>query len=260
MSSVDELPIGTVTFLFTDIEGSTQLLKQLGGDRYGGALADHQRILREAFAEHGGHEIDTQGDSFGASSPSGFEASRGAGRYMASILELLDLRASVRVVPLDPATGVTTTSTRSATPALKAQIGLRRLGEPTIRRRPASSRRSSAAPRSSRSLLQNANLARFCDPSIDAKMERASSLQTQDPPAATLLWQQIERSSLAQAPVVPTTNRRDVDFLSEARRQLPVQPAVGRPAQPALGEVDSGAPARSQPPSAAARFSATSAL
>jgi class 3 adenylate cyclase len=63
VSSVDELPIGTVTFLFTDIEGSTQLLKRLR-DRYGEALEDHQRILREAFAEHGGHEIDTQGDSF----------------------------------------------------------------------------------------------------------------------------------------------------------------------------------------------------
>ena len=59
-----ELPVGTVTFLFTDIEGSTQLLKRLGGDRYGAALADHQRILRDLFAEHGGHEIDTQGDSF----------------------------------------------------------------------------------------------------------------------------------------------------------------------------------------------------
>ena len=64
MSSAVELPIGTVTFLFTDIEGSTQLLKALGGERYGGALSDHQRILRESFAEHGGHEIDTQGDSF----------------------------------------------------------------------------------------------------------------------------------------------------------------------------------------------------
>ena len=63
MSSSGELPIGTVTFLFTDIEGSTQLLKQLR-DRYGETLADHQRILREAFIEHGGHEIDTQGDSF----------------------------------------------------------------------------------------------------------------------------------------------------------------------------------------------------
>jgi YVTN family beta-propeller protein len=60
---LSELPSGTVTFVFTDIEGSTRLLKQLG-DRYGEALADHQRILREAFDEHGGREIDTQGDSF----------------------------------------------------------------------------------------------------------------------------------------------------------------------------------------------------
>jgi peptide/nickel transport system substrate-binding protein len=59
-----ELPVGTVTFLFTDIEGSTKLLRQLGGERYGEALADHQRILRELFEERGGHEIDTQGDSF----------------------------------------------------------------------------------------------------------------------------------------------------------------------------------------------------
>jgi YVTN family beta-propeller protein len=60
---MSELPSGTVTFLFTDIEGSTALLKQLGG-RYGEVLAEHQRILRAAFAAHGGHEVDTQGDSF----------------------------------------------------------------------------------------------------------------------------------------------------------------------------------------------------
>jgi YVTN family beta-propeller protein len=58
-----ELPSGTVTFLFTDIEGSTTLLKHLG-PAYGDVLADHQRILRAAFAAHGGHEVDTQGDSF----------------------------------------------------------------------------------------------------------------------------------------------------------------------------------------------------
>src|SRR6266487_3118104 len=63
MTPTTELPWGTVTFLFTDIEGSTRLLKQLR-DRYGELLSEHQRILREAFAEHGGHEIDTQGDSF----------------------------------------------------------------------------------------------------------------------------------------------------------------------------------------------------
>src|SRR5215831_3780575 len=58
-----ELPRGTVTFLFTDIEGSTRLLKELG-PLYGDALAEHQRILRAAFAAHGGREVDTQGDSF----------------------------------------------------------------------------------------------------------------------------------------------------------------------------------------------------
>ena len=58
-----ELPSGTVTFLFTDIEGSTVLLKQLGAG-YRDVLAAHQRLLREAFAAHGGHEIDTAGDSF----------------------------------------------------------------------------------------------------------------------------------------------------------------------------------------------------
>src|SRR5439155_5488660 len=57
------LPSGTVTFLFTDIEGSTALLKRIGRE-YGDVLEEHQRILREAFAAHGGHEVDTQGDSF----------------------------------------------------------------------------------------------------------------------------------------------------------------------------------------------------
>jgi class 3 adenylate cyclase len=48
---VRELPRGTVTFLFTDIEGSTKLLRELGPDGYAQALAEHRRCLREAFAE-----------------------------------------------------------------------------------------------------------------------------------------------------------------------------------------------------------------
>jgi len=59
-----DLPTGTVTFLFTDVEGSTQLLHELGPDAYAAALAEHQRILRSAFDAHGGREVDTQGDSF----------------------------------------------------------------------------------------------------------------------------------------------------------------------------------------------------
>jgi len=58
-----ELPTGTVTFLFTDIEGSTRLLHELG-DSYADALSEHRRVLRDAFARHGGVEVDTQGDAF----------------------------------------------------------------------------------------------------------------------------------------------------------------------------------------------------
>jgi class 3 adenylate cyclase len=59
-----DLPTGTVTLLFTDIEGSTKLLHELGAEAYAGALAEHRRLLREAFGRHGGVEIDTQGDAF----------------------------------------------------------------------------------------------------------------------------------------------------------------------------------------------------
>jgi class 3 adenylate cyclase len=57
------LPSGTVTFVFSDIEGSTALVKRLG-DRYGDVLADHRRLMREALGARGGVEIDTQGDAF----------------------------------------------------------------------------------------------------------------------------------------------------------------------------------------------------
>src|SRR6266508_2703766 len=58
------LPSGTVTFLFTDVEGSTKLLHELGAEAYADALAEHRGLLREAFAGHGGVEVDTQGDAF----------------------------------------------------------------------------------------------------------------------------------------------------------------------------------------------------
>jgi predicted ATPase len=59
-----ELPGGTVTFLFTDVEGSTKLLHKLGAEGYAEALAEHRRVIREAVAPHGGVEVDTQGDAF----------------------------------------------------------------------------------------------------------------------------------------------------------------------------------------------------
>jgi class 3 adenylate cyclase/DNA-binding CsgD family transcriptional regulator len=75
-----------VTFLFTDIEGSTRLLKRLGRDRYGEVLGTHNRLLRATFAEHGGTEIDTKGDSFFVvfrSAGSAIEASGAAQRALA---------------------------------------------------------------------------------------------------------------------------------------------------------------------------------
>jgi predicted ATPase/class 3 adenylate cyclase len=59
-----DLPSGTVTFLFTDVEGSTKLLHELGEKGYAEALAGHRRVIREACARHDGLEVDTQGDAF----------------------------------------------------------------------------------------------------------------------------------------------------------------------------------------------------
>jgi len=59
-----DLPSGTVTFVFTDVEGSTKLLHELGAAGYAQALAEHRRVLREALGAHGGVEVDTQGDAF----------------------------------------------------------------------------------------------------------------------------------------------------------------------------------------------------
>jgi len=72
MTSPD-LPEGTVSFLFTDIEGSTQLLDRLR-DQYATLLADHRRILRDAFTKWNGSEIDTQGDAFFVAFPRATEA------------------------------------------------------------------------------------------------------------------------------------------------------------------------------------------
>ena len=60
---MSRLPSGTITFLFTDIEGSTRLVRELG-ERYPVVLAEHRRLLRAVFERHGGVEIGTEGDSF----------------------------------------------------------------------------------------------------------------------------------------------------------------------------------------------------
>jgi class 3 adenylate cyclase len=70
---VSELPSGTVTMLFSDIEGSTRLLQHLGG-AWGDVVGAHNRILRTAFSSAGGQEVDRQGDAFFAVFASAREA------------------------------------------------------------------------------------------------------------------------------------------------------------------------------------------
>jgi DNA-binding SARP family transcriptional activator/class 3 adenylate cyclase len=91
---------GTVTFLFTDIEGSTSLLRQLGRTAYGELLAQQQQLLRDAFAAHEGEELDTQGDSFFVAFRSAADAVAAAvtlQRSLAAHRWLADAEVHVRV-------------------------------------------------------------------------------------------------------------------------------------------------------------------
>ena len=86
MSRTGELPTGTVTFLFTDVEGSTRLLHEHGA-AYADLLAEHRRVLREAFVARDGVEVDTQGDAF-------FVAFAGATDAVAAATDARDALAS----------------------------------------------------------------------------------------------------------------------------------------------------------------------
>ncbi len=80
-----QLPSGTVTFLFTDVEGSTRLLHELGPDGYAAALDEHRRIVREAVAAEGGVEVDTQGDAFFVAFPTANGAAAAAQAALAGL-------------------------------------------------------------------------------------------------------------------------------------------------------------------------------
>jgi predicted ATPase len=91
-----DLPTGTVTFLFTDVEGSTKLLHSLGAEAYADALAEHRRLVREACAPHGGVEVDTQGDAMFFAFPTGVGALSSA-RALTDALSLGPIRVRVGV-------------------------------------------------------------------------------------------------------------------------------------------------------------------
>ncbi|HEU0303041.1 MAG TPA: ABC transporter substrate-binding protein, partial [Gaiellaceae bacterium] len=136
------------------------------------------------------------------------------GRYLASILRLIDFRADVHVVPLDPKTGVAPYFEAVGDSRTRAQMGFGGwfADYPSVS--------GFLPPILSCDAFQpanplNSNLSGFCNPAIDRKMARATELQAQDAPAATLLWQEVERDLLAQAPLVPVVHRRNVDFVSK---------------------------------------------
>jgi class 3 adenylate cyclase len=81
---VRALPSGTVTLLFTDIEGSTRLLHEFG-ERYAEVLAEHRRVLREAFSRRDGVEVDTQGDAFFVAFARASDAVAAAGECQAAL-------------------------------------------------------------------------------------------------------------------------------------------------------------------------------
>jgi predicted ATPase/class 3 adenylate cyclase len=83
-----DLPTGTVTLLFTDIEGSTRLLDDLGPDRYGELLAQHHAVCRSAWAAHGGGEVDTAGDAFFVAFATASDALLAAQKAQAGLAEL----------------------------------------------------------------------------------------------------------------------------------------------------------------------------
>ena len=97
MFDMADLPHGTVTLLFTDIEGSTRLLQELGEAAYVRALEDHRRLLREAFSAHGGVEVEMQGDSFHFAFADPCEAVIAASQAQRSLAEYGWEHAPIRV-------------------------------------------------------------------------------------------------------------------------------------------------------------------
>src|SRR5437867_9850510 len=142
------LPSGTVTLMFTDIEGSTRLLRELGETGYAAALAEHRSLLRKAFADHDGVEVDTQGDAFFVAFPTASGALAAASQVTGALAsEKLHVRIGLHTgSPLLTTEGYVGTDVHraariaaagsggqvlvsSATAPLTGQDGLRDLGE-----------------------------------------------------------------------------------------------------------------------------------
>jgi peptide/nickel transport system substrate-binding protein len=143
------------------------------------------------------------------------------GRYLVSVLDSLGYRASLKVVGSFPAyySKVADSRVRAQAGYIATFYGPFPAGVLPLL--------ASCAAFVPASPGQTSNLSEFCDRSIDAQMARAAAAQVQDPAAATSLWQQAERSLLAQAPYVPVYNERAVDLVSKRVGNYQYNPQSG---------------------------------
>jgi peptide/nickel transport system substrate-binding protein len=138
---------------------------------------------------------------------------RAQAEYIASLLRSIGFRTDVKaIVPVPDASGY---FNKVADPANRAQIGFGGWASDYPSAAGFIPPLLSCAGSTPQSPETSTNLTAYCNPAIDAKMTRASGLQATNPPAASLLWQQIEDELLAQAPLLPTVNQRNADFLSK---------------------------------------------
>ena len=113
---MDGLPTGMVALLFTDVENSTRLVQELG-DEYSAVMADHRRLVREAFEPVGGHEIDCRGDEFFVA----FASTRDALRAAVAAQQALVAHAWPSDAPLRVRMGI---HTGEPTPAEGGYVGI----------------------------------------------------------------------------------------------------------------------------------------
>jgi peptide/nickel transport system substrate-binding protein len=135
------------------------------------------------------------------------------GRFMVSVLDSLGYRAQLKAVQLVP--DISAYYNKVLDSRVRAQTGYIGWSADYPSAAGFISPEFSCSAFVPASPQQNSDPSEFCDRTIDAQMDRAIAVQTQDPPAANLLWQRIEREILAQAPAVPTTNPRNVAFVSK---------------------------------------------
>ena len=109
-------PSGTVTLVFTDIEGSTKLLEELGTDAYREALAEHRRIVREAYGRYSGYEVDYEGDAFFYTFASAQDAVAAVSEAMAASSTARSRSASASTPASPPSTRPSTWAWTSTSP------------------------------------------------------------------------------------------------------------------------------------------------